>query len=363
MKVNPTLNRKFDSSIVAVLTSIRSRFQRRKKTFLLCVLPSELVDLLKLTGVYHTFHVVDQDGAGRQEAAGKQGPKRGGSTQNRASRQDEAVRKRILHLNQSLKRTASLEKGLDSAEKCVMRFLPRTPPTIQGYDFAFSYHSSEKVGGDFFDFITLGEDHLGICIGDVSGHGIDAALLMGISKKVLHIRALDAGPQASPRKVLERANQDLVSDFTRSNFVTVLYAVLQVSTGTFTYARAGHEPPYIVGPRRGHVLVSESKGLPLAIDSGRIFNRVIEERTLQIPPGAFVFLCTDGIAECWNNRGAKYSKERLVYALEQFDHAAPCQSALDAVLKSVEDFSEGRAQEDDMTTILVKRFPLSGGGV
>ena len=249
----------------------------------------------------------------------------------------------------------SLEKGLDSAEKCVKRFLPRNPPEAQGYSFAFSYNSSEKVGGDFFDFIPLGEEHLGISIGDVSGHGIDAALLMGISKKVIHIRALDAGASASPKSVLCQANADLVTDFTRSTFVTVLYGILHLPTGTFVYARAGHEPPFLCGPERGQVVVHDSKGLPLGVDSGKLFARVLEEKTIQLLRGAFAFLCTDGLAECWNTRGATFSRKRLVFSLEQIDEKVSCQAGLDGILRSVANFSEGRPQEDDMTTILFKR--------
>jgi len=353
MEVNPTLKRKFDGSIVRVLNAIRGRFAKRNKLFVLCDPPIELVDVLKLSGLLHTFNIVSDPSAelpNMDAVATTSGPPN-------ALEADEShlIRKKIFHLNQTLKRTVSLEKGLDSAEKCVQRFLPANPPNVAGYQFAFSCESSEKVGGDFFDFISLGDEHLGICIGDVSGHGIDAALLMGISKKVIQIRALDAGPEASPQSVLRRANADLVVDFTRSTFVTVLYGVLHLPTGAFTYARAGHEPPYMCGPERSRVIVNESKGLPLGIDAGKIFDRVLEERTILVRPGSFVFLSTDGIAECWNPRGSKYSKERLQFALEQIDETYPCQQALDSVLKSVRDFAEGRPQEDDMTAILFKR--------
>lgn len=355
IKVNPSLGRKFDGSILGVLRTIRDRHRKRNRLMMLCMPPSELVDFLKLTGVYDSYHIVERAGSPEQDHGLISSPKSEGRKQTVASHHQEKIEKKILHLNQSLKRTVSLEKGLDSAEKCVKRFLPQHPPEAQGYSFAFSYNSSEKVGGDFFDFIPLGEEHLGVSIGDVSGHGIDAALLMGISKKVIHIRALDAGATASPRDVLRQANADLVTDFTRSTFVTVLYGILHLPTGTFFYARAGHEPPFVSGPNRGQVVVHDTKGLPLGVDSGKIFDRVLEEHTVQVPRGAFVFLCTDGLAECWNTRGATFSRKRLVFSLEQLDEHTSCQDGLDGLLKAIASFAEGRPQEDDMTTILFKR--------
>ena len=354
MQVNPTFKRKFDTSILRTLNLIRARAQRRKRLFLLCNPPSELVDVLRLAGVYHTFQVVDQSGFPTESVTASAEAPTGTS---KASEAVQETRKRIVHLNQSLKRTVSLEKGLDSAEKCVMRFLPQQAPASERYDFAFSYDSSDKVGGDFFDFYRLDEENLGITIGDVSGHGIDAALLMAISKKVIHIRARDAGPNASPKKVLEQANRDLVDDFSRSTFVTALYAILHEPTGAFTYARAAHEPPYLCGPGKGKVRVYDSKGIPLGVDSGKLFDRVLEDRTVQIPPGAFAFLCTDGLGECWSPRDVQFSKKRLVFALEHLDQDMSCEAALASVLKSVRDFAEGRPQEDDMTTILIKRKP------
>jgi serine phosphatase RsbU (regulator of sigma subunit) len=355
MQVNPAFKRKFDISILRTLDTIRSRALRRKCLFLLCNPPSELVDILKLAGVYHTFQIVTD-----AEAL----PTAGSIEMDPAAVASDTVadplrqaRRRIVHLNQSLKRTVSLEKGLDSAEKCVLRFLPQNAPASDDYDFAFSYSPSDKVGGDFFDFLRLDEEHIGITIGDVSGHGIDAALLMAISKKVVHIRARDAGPGASPRKVLEKANRDLVDDFSRSTFVTVLYAILHEPTGAFTYARAAHEPPYVCGPRKGQVRVHDSKGIPLGVDSGKLFDRVLEERTVQISSGGFVFLCTDGLGECWNPRDTQFSKKRLIFSLEHLDQDTPCEDALASILKSVNDFAEGRPPEDDMTTILIKRKP------
>ena len=358
IKVNPALRKKFDSSIVGVLRNVRNTFQKRRKQLLLCTPPSELVDLLKLTGVYDGYHVVDKPSSAvaaedlaPEPLPSNQQPRRQGR---RPQQQAGLVQKKIVHLNQSLKRTVSLEKGLDSAEKCVMRLLPQSPPKVEGYSFAYSYKTSEKVGGDFFDFIPIGDDRLGVLIGDVSGHGLDAALMMGISKKVIRLRA-QSTEFRTPYEVFRQSNADLLGDFSRYAFVTALYGVLELATGTFTFVRAGHEVPIIV-EAEGRQTVLSPKGIPLGIDSGKNFDRLLEETTVQLPKGGFLFLYTDGLAECWNPRGACYTRDRLLFSLSQIKTSQGCKEVLDRILHSISEFADGRAQEDDMTAILLKRM-------
>jgi serine phosphatase RsbU (regulator of sigma subunit)/anti-anti-sigma regulatory factor len=358
VKVNPGLRKKFDSSIVGVLKNIRDCFRSRGKQLLLCMPPSELVDLLKLTGVYDGYQIVEKTSRAilptdlkpeeetRPDKKAPSGAQHGGIGGG-------IVQKRILQLNQSLKRTVTLEKGLESAERCVKRFLPQTPPTATGYGFAFSYNSSEKVGGDFFDFIPLSESKLGLLIGDVSGHGIDAAILMGITKKVINLRA-KGPPDVTPTQVLSQANADLLGDFTKYNFVTALYGILDLPTGLFTFARAGHEVPVLFGPGREPALV-ESKGIPMGIDAGRHFNSILEEKTVLLPAGACLLLFTDGLSECWSSRGEAYGRKRLLFSLGQIKSAMSCERVLSSLLETLRDFAGGRAQEDDMTAVLVQR--------
>jgi serine phosphatase RsbU (regulator of sigma subunit) len=353
IEVNPALRKKFDSSIVGVLRTVRNAFQTRRKTLLLCTPPSELVDLLQLTGVYDGYRVVEKPSSAI--VVGDLAPTHQSSKRRLRPQHDaKVVQRKIVHLNQSLKRTASLEKGLDSAEKCVKRLLPQTPPSVEGYSFAYSYKTSEKVGGDFFDFIPLDNDRLGILIGDVSGHGLDAALMMGISKKVIQLRA-QSSEFKTPYQVFRQSNADLLGDFSRNAFVTALYGVLELSTGAFTFVRAGHEVPVIVDAD-GKQTVLSPKGMPLGIDSGKNFDRILEETSVQLPKGGFLFLYTDGLAECWNPRGACYTRDRLLFSLSQIKTSRGCQEVLDRILRAISEFAADRAQEDDMTAILLKRM-------
>jgi serine phosphatase RsbU (regulator of sigma subunit)/ABC-type transporter Mla MlaB component len=354
IRPNPGTAKGFDSSVLGLLKSLRERFQARGKLFFLCSPPQDLRDLLTLTGTIESLQVLD---AADTAAPLCQGPAAPGGRKGKAPippPHQELVQKRIVNLNQSLKRTASLERGLDSAQRCIERFLPQVPPEIAGYSFAFSYQSSEKVGGDFFDFIPLSDGSLGIVIGDVSGHGLDAALIMGISKKVLSIRAQEVG-NGSPLEVLLRANRDLVPDFKRNSFVTVLYGILDPPTGRFTFARAGHEHPILFGAGSGCTTV-QSRGVPLGTDLGGRAPHLFEEKTVEIPPGGYLFLSTDGLAESRNDRGTIFSRNRLLFLLSQIALAPSARTVLDRVVQSVKEYCGTRAHEDDVTTILLHRM-------
>ncbi|MBI4601083.1 MAG: SpoIIE family protein phosphatase [Planctomycetes bacterium] len=353
---HPATRKRFDSSVMGVLRTVRDAYRDRGRQLILYSPPSDLVDLLKLAGAYEGYQVVDQ----QQPSVPVSVPPASHAAPASpplpvAPAGAPAVLKKIVQLNQSLKRTESLEKSLDSAARCIEWFLPSVPPASPGYEIAFSYHSSEKVGGDFFDFIPIEDDLLGIVVGDVSGHGLDAAILMGIAKKVISIRAQDMRPP-SPREVLVKANADLACDFRKSNFVTALYGTLHLPTGTFTCVRAGHEMPMVFGPGQEPAVVS-SKGCPLGSASKKVFSSALEEKAVGLPKGGYLLLLTDGVAECWSPRGAAYSRERILYTLRHIRPTVTAQEALEALFASVRQFQAGRLQEDDMTGVVVRRLP------
>lgn len=350
--VNPRTRRKFDPSSVATLGNVLKKTESRKKTLTLLSPPSELTDTLKLAGTLEYFHVLGEQSSFKPTPSAQSKEKSKDRT-----RPKESVtlqQKKIQILNQSLNRTEKLEKGLDSAAKYVKRFLSREPPKIPGYEFSFLYKTSEKVGGDFFDFIPLTDDRLGICIGDVSGHGMDAAILMGISKKVIRIRATDDTTN-SPRQVLCKASKDISEDFSRSSFVTSLYGILDLRTGDFTFARAGHEHPLLLGPAPGMQHTVQSGGSPLGLDSVCDLEAVLDEKRLTVPPGGFLLLVTDGLPEARSEKGVEYTRDRLRFDLVKVSQDTPCNQALGMLCDSLESFTGGAAQEDDITAILIKR--------
>ena len=347
IKTNNRSQRKFAPSVVGGLRNIRNKLKTRNKTLTLCSPPNELVDVLRLSGTLDYFHVMDSSGVlqvNPQKITKRPPPQTAATTQ----------QKKIQHLSQSLSRTKKLEKGLDSAAEYIARFLPQQPPKLAGYEFSFLYQTSEKVGGDFFDFIPLGSGRLGVCIGDVSGHGMDAAILMGISKKVMHIRAMDDVTN-SPKAILCKASKDISEDFKRSSFVTSLYGVLDANTGEFTFARAGHEHPIILGPAPGQHNIVESQGSPLGLDRVCDLSVALEERTIEIAEGSFLVLTTDGLPEARNEKKTQYTRERLFFDLAKVSKDMSCKQVLRIIRDSLQSFTNGASQEDDITVILIKR--------
>ncbi len=364
IKVNPRTKRRFDGTMVALLSNISTRRNASGRSLSLCQPPSELVDALKLAGTEMRFDIISaeevEDWAERTRG---RSPKTPTETSPNSNLTDDAqaptgeattARRRIRRFNQSLKRTAKLEHGLDVAARYVERFLPRHAPKVSGYEFAHVYRTSEKVGGDFFDFIPLEGGRLGIVIGDVSGHGIDAALLMGISKKVLRIRATDDASR-SPHEVLCTVSRDISDDFERSSFVTAVYGILDPPSGRFVYARAGHENPIVVSPRDGRVQTVASRGAPLGLDQVCDLPGLLEQAELNLAPGELLVLSTDGLPETRNDRGATFSRGRAAYALSKVPENANCQEALDVLADSLDEFSGDAPQEDDLTVLVVKR--------
>lgn len=369
----------FDASVLRLLSSLHSQCQKRGLSFFLCDPPPKLEDLLALSGVTGRYATVSRSGLRSGAEASKSGSRRVPATPQAGSASGSHVLsersararpsaapknrpaaeagRRLYQLNTSLKRTADLEKGLESAARCVERILPAKPPCAEGYDFAFIYRSSEKVGGDFFDFIPLDDRNLGIVIGDVSGHGLDAALIMCLSKKVLTLRALDLHP-ASPSEVLCRVNADLTPDLARRMFVTALYGVLDLATGEFCFARAGHESPIVFGSESPRFV--QSGGVALGLGIPKYFDQQIRDEKVQLGAGDCVLLVTDGLAECRNEKEATYSRERLLFDCSQVETTQPARSILEGILSPVEAFAGKRPQEDDMTAVLVQRFLGTG---
>ncbi len=353
----------FTPALLPSLERIRKRFASLRRRLFICNPPSKLLDALTLAGVAGLYPIAQASGTlpgspfeSPAEEAGR-GPDRASPA---------ASGREIARFDHSLKRTEKLVKDLDSAERCVQKILPREAPSLPGYRFAFLYRQSEIVGGDFFDFIPLADGMLGISIGDVAGKGLEAAILMCLAKKVISIRAQDpAGPPArpgeegpcpSPREVLSRANQDLLSDLDRSTFITAIYAVLEPRRGVLRFARAGHEKPVRFSPGSGEEpLRLDSDGVALGLLEPREFRSRIEEGFVEIRPGEKLLLFTDGVVDARNPRGQQFSRRRLLDALRRTPPGRLPGEVLAALFEEISRHVAGIPLYDDMTALLIAR--------
>jgi serine phosphatase RsbU (regulator of sigma subunit) len=212
------------------------------------------------------------------------------------------------------------------------------------------------VGGDYYDFLPLGGDRLGVLIADVSGKGTSAALYMAELKGlILSLSRI----HTSPRDLLIEANGIIAHNLDARSFITMTYAIIDVRAKTMTYARAGHTPLLYVpgsGARAAQVLVPDGMVVGLKLDNGEMFERLLEEQTIPLCKGDLYLFFTDGISEAMNAADDCFGDARLASLLEE--HAdLPSDELRERILRDVAAFVGDAPQHDDMTMILLKVDP------
>lgn len=239
---------------------------------------------------------------------------------------------------------------LKIAQLIQQQFLPHELPNLPEWQIAAYYGPARVVGGDFYDFIDLGEGRIGIVVGDVTDKGVPAALVMARTHSILRA---EAPRLVAPGAVLARANDLLSAEMPEKMFVTCLYMVLEPATGHVTFANAGHNLPYV---RTDHgVIEFRATGMPLGLLPGLTY----EEKEADIWPGDSVLLYSDGIIEAHDPAGDMYGFPRL-----KDDMASDLAGTelLDELLERLHAFTgTGWEQEDDITMVALRRSP--GGGM
>jgi sigma-B regulation protein RsbU (phosphoserine phosphatase) len=248
-----------------------------------------------------------------------------------------------------------LEQELKIARSIQMSLLPQGALQMPGVSLSGHCEPAREVGGDYYDFLPLEEDRLGILIADVAGKGTSAALYMAELKGL--VLSLSRH-HVSPRKMLIEANRIIAKHLDARSFITMTYAVADLRARTMTCARAGHCPlVYVPGPdahsRTPQVLAPEGMVLGLQFDLGDTFERLLEEVTLPLGRGDLFVLYTDGISEAMNEQGDCFGDQRLV-ELAARDADLTCDVLCERILTEVHTFAGNAAQHDDMTMVLIK---------
>ena len=205
---------------------------------------------------------------------------------------------------------------------------------------------AKEVGGDFYDYFLIDDDHLCMVIADVSGKGVPAALFMMASKIILQSVAMMG---LSPAGILQRTNEAICSNNEAQMFVTVWLGILELSTGKLTAANAGHEFPAIRKPNGDFELFKDKHGFVIGGMDGVRY----KEYELQLEPGSKLFVYTDGVAEATSAEKELFGTERMVEALNADPQAAP-QEILKNVRASVDGFVKEAEQFDDLTMLCME---------
>src|SRR5215203_3375871 len=240
-----------------------------------------------------------------------------------------------------------IEQELRVARLIQQTFLPRSAPELGSYQIAAYYRPAREVSGDFYDFLELEDGRLGLVVGDASGKGIPAAMVMANTRSVL--RTIAQGGDIAPGQVLEEANEILYPDIPPNMFVTCFYAILDPTTGSLTYANAGHDLPYL--HRNGDAEELRARGMPLGLMPGMSY----EEREVVVDAGESVLFYSDGLVEAHDPKGEMFGFPRLrALVAEQGEEGSLGDFCLEKLYSFV---GEGWEQEDDITLLTLRRSP------
>jgi predicted ester cyclase len=257
----------------------------------------------------------------------------------------ELLRRR--RLEQEIRERERIEQELEVARRIQDASLPKEVPELEGWEIAPFYQPAREVGGDFYDFHLLSEGRLGVVVGDATGKGVPAALVMASTRSML--RALARASDYSPGEVLEQVNDLLVTDIPPNMFVTCFYCILDPKSASLTYANAGHDLPYLW--HGGEAEELRARGMPLGLMPAMRY----EEKEVVLDVGESALFYSDGLVEAHDPKGEMFGFPRLRALVAE--HSAEERSLGNFLLKELYTFvGEGWEQEDDITLLTLRRF-------
>jgi sigma-B regulation protein RsbU (phosphoserine phosphatase) len=243
-----------------------------------------------------------------------------------------------------------IQRELEIARNIQITFLPRETPVIQGLDIASLCLPALEVGGDYYDFIEITPKKLGIVIGDVSGKGISAAFYMTLTKGFLKSQAREV---FSPRQLLINMNELFYENAERGFFISMIYAIVDLEKRTLTFSRAGHNPMILRSSQKGVAEELNLPGIALGLESGDVFAKTIEERTIGIEKDDVFLFYTDGLNEAQNQFHEEFGEERLLSQVEAYTDL-PADGILQKIQTDIQQYTVNAAQHDDMTAVVIK---------
>ena len=238
-----------------------------------------------------------------------------------------------------------LETQLEVARQVQLELLPARDPELEGFDISAYNFPTEEVSGDYYDWVRIYDDQIGVVIADVSGKGVPAALLMAFLRASLRAAThIGYAPHISMSKV----NYLLWESIERNQFVTAFYGILDATNHTIAYTNAGHNPALLMD-KDGTARFEERGGVPLGMFRDTRYYEYFET----IEPGQMLVLYTDGVTEAMNSAGEEYGRERLVDAVRQARELT-AHEIIDFVHRDVIEWTEGLGAHDDVTFFIIK---------
>jgi sigma-B regulation protein RsbU (phosphoserine phosphatase) len=244
-----------------------------------------------------------------------------------------------------------LDHDLEIARDIQRVLLPAEAPTVSGFEIGGINLSARQVGGDYFDYIKVDDERLGVAIADVSGKGVPASLVMAICRSVLRA---EAAHNPSPANVLRKVNRLLYPDIKEDMFISMAYLILDHARSGVTLARAGHDAPLLYKHTARTVTPLKPPGMVVGIDSGNVFDRLTVDFAVPFERDDCLLLYTDGITEALDSNGDEFGVERTMESVRA-SAMNGAQAVITCLIEDVRNFVGSHPQNDDITLIAIRK--------
>ena len=244
-----------------------------------------------------------------------------------------------------------LDHDLEIARDIQRILLPSEAPAIDGFQISGINVPARLVSGDYFDYIRVDDERLGVAIAHVSGKGVPASLIMAICRSVLRA---EAARNPSPADVLRKVNRQLYPDIKEDMFISMAYLILDHHRDSITLARAGHDAPLLYKQQSQTVTPVKSPGMVVGIDSGNVFDRLTVDFAISLERDDCLVLYTDGVTETLNAEEDEFGLDRVIQAVRARANDG-AQAIVKKIIQDVRDFTGSLPQNDDITLIAIRK--------
>jgi serine phosphatase RsbU (regulator of sigma subunit)/anti-sigma regulatory factor (Ser/Thr protein kinase)/TolA-binding protein len=245
-----------------------------------------------------------------------------------------------------------LQKEMQVAQEIQQTLLPSEFPDLEGYELASYYEAAREVGGDYYDFVEVDKDTLGIAVADVSGKGVPGSLVMTMIRTALRTEARGLKDAA---EVLSRVNDFVIGDMKKGMFVTVFYVIIDSKRRRLNYASAGHNPMILYRASTQKTYYLNPRGFPIGIQLHEkdLFRKSIESDTIQLAEEDILLIYTDGITEAMNAKRDLFGEERLLKIFREHGQLR-VNPFVEQIKEDILSFTEGNPQSDDITLVAIR---------
>lgn len=245
-----------------------------------------------------------------------------------------------------------LQKEMQVAQEIQHSLLPSKMPTISGYDIGSFYKAAKEVGGDYYDFVHVDEETVGVVVADVSGKGVPGSLVMTMIRTALR---MEARGNHSAAEVMARMNDFVTEDMKKGMFVTIFYVILDSKNRIISYSSAGHNPMILYRAESDETFFLNPRGFPVGISlpDDSLFRRSIDVEKIKLKKDDMLVIYTDGVTEAMNEEREQYGEDRLLNLIKKQGRLAPTEF-IEKLSDDIKGFTGGYPQNDDITVVAIK---------